>query len=101
MDSRAYAALTPGLETPDELDACTLLVNSQVSCASTPRCHQAFIQHAHVLCLSHSSLNPLKPLLLCLGCKQVHASDCFTVLLLHTMIQVKFSLPGMYASTCK
>ena len=30
MDSRAYAALTPGLETPDELDACTLLVNSQV-----------------------------------------------------------------------
>lgn len=31
MDSRAYAALTPGLETPDELDACTLLVNSQVT----------------------------------------------------------------------
>ena len=36
MDSRAYAALTPGLETPDELDACTLLVNSQVSCESQP-----------------------------------------------------------------
>ena len=33
MDSRAYAALTPGMETAEELDACTLLVNSQV-CAS-------------------------------------------------------------------
>lgn len=30
MDSRAYAALTPGMETSEELDACTLLVNSQV-----------------------------------------------------------------------
>lgn len=30
MDSRAYAALTPGMETAEELDACTLLVNSQV-----------------------------------------------------------------------
>ena len=30
MDSRAYASLTPGMETADELDACTLLVNSQV-----------------------------------------------------------------------
>ena len=30
MDSRAYASLTPGMETAEELDACTLLVNSQV-----------------------------------------------------------------------
>lgn len=35
MDSRAYAALTPGLETADELDACTLLVNSQVETLCT------------------------------------------------------------------
>lgn len=37
MDSRAYAALTPGMETAEELDACTLLVNSQV-CACLPTC---------------------------------------------------------------
>ena len=34
MDSRAYASLTPGMETAEELDACTLLVNSQV-CVQT------------------------------------------------------------------
>jgi hypothetical protein len=44
MDSRAYASLTPGMETAEELDACTLLVNSQV-CA-----HNALILCIHYTC---------------------------------------------------
>lgn len=43
MDSRAYASLTPGMETAEELDACTLLVNSQV-CA----------YNALILCIQHT-----------------------------------------------
>lgn len=41
MDSRAYAALTPGMETAEELDACTLLVNSQVCAPLLYECLQA------------------------------------------------------------
>ena len=40
MDSRAYAALTPGMETAEELDACTLLVNSQVCPSLLQHCLQ-------------------------------------------------------------
>ena len=73
MDSRAYAALTPGLETPDELDACTLLVNSQVSYDSQLAVVILLYSMHTCISLSHASLHPLKPL----------------------------ALPGMYASACK
>ena len=43
MDSRAYASLTPGMETAEELDACTLLVNSQVC-----------LHNALILCMQYT-----------------------------------------------
>ena len=48
MDSRAYASLTPGMETAEELDACTLLVNSQ-ACTMCKQCSHL----AHTTYLSY------------------------------------------------
>ena len=53
MDSRAYAALTPGMETAEELDACTLLVNSQVCVSLLEHCLQECIAVGSHLLSTH------------------------------------------------
>ncbi|KAL3156040.1 PSII 6.1 kDa protein [Trebouxia sp. C0010 RCD-2024] len=60
MDSRAYAALTPGMETAEELDACTLLVNSQGKELLSPGKNAMYNEEHKIVTPMHNNMAELQ-----------------------------------------
>ena len=80
MDSRAYASLTPGMETAEELDACTLLVNSQVCvycCCTSQRHHFGCVTRSNFTCTWFTGCNQVCVLCMCVAnhCEKVTSSS--------------------------
>ncbi|KAA6419351.1 MAG: nitrogen regulatory P-II [Trebouxia sp. A1-2] len=60
MDSRAYASLTPGMETAEELDACTLLVNSQGKELLSPGKNSTYNEEHKIVTPMHNNVAELQ-----------------------------------------